>query len=90
MVVVEGKLNFEQDLLFSKVTTQSKINKAIVKAVEDDIRSSENRNQNEDAHINGQFILARRELENVVITSDVWETVTKVASTKELKELRGL
>ena len=90
MVVVEGKLNFEQDLLFSKVTTQSKINKAIVKAVEDDIRSSENRNQNEDAHVNGQFILARRELENAVITSDIWETVTKVASTKELKELRGL
>ena len=90
MVVVQGNLSFSQDLLFSKVTTQSKINKAIVKAVEDDIRSSENRNQNDDAHIEGKFILARRELKNAVITSDIWETILKVASTQELKELRGL
>ena len=89
MVVVEGELNFEQDLLFSKVTTQNKINKVIIKAVEDDVRSSENRNQ-DDAHIEGKFILARRELKNAVVTSDIWETILKVASTNELKELRGL
>ena len=91
MVVVRGNLSFSQDLLFSKVTTQSKINKAIVNAVEDDdVRSSENRNQNDNAHIEGQFILARRELKNTVITSYIWDTILKVASTKELKELRNL
>ena len=87
MVVVRGNLSFSQDLLFSKVTNQGKINEAIVN---DDDGSWENHNQNDDAHIEGQFILARRELKNAVITSDIWETILKVASTKELKELRDL
>ena len=85
MVVVEGNLTFSQDLLYSKKTTGDKINKAIIKTSEDDIRDDDS-----DSHIPGDFILARRGLRNAVITADLWEVLRKVAKPSELKELRNL
>ena len=87
MVVVSGKLSFQQDLLYSKVTSQKKINRAVIGATEDAIGVYDH---NDNAHIDGYFIQARTELENAVITADLWETIKKVATTQELKEFRNL
>ena len=81
MVVVRGKLSFQQDLLYSKVTSQKKINRAVIGATEDAIGVYDH---NDNAHIDGYFILARTELENAIITADLWETIQKVATTQEL------
>jgi hypothetical protein len=87
MVIVSGDLIFSQDLLYSKVTTKEKINKAVINATEDALGT---RDHNDEAHIEGLFVLARRELQNAIITADIWEVIKEVATTGERNNLKKL
>ena len=70
-------LNFEQDLIFSKDTKPTKIRQ----------EKRENESERDDAKIEGEFCLLRRELKNGIITSDILEIIKKVATNKETREL---
>lgn len=89
-IVVEGKLSFNQDLLFSKVATQKEINKAYLEGFdgEGDFRDAQVRD--EISKIPALFALLQQEVINAVITSDVLEVLKKVASNKELAEINNL
>lgn len=82
-IVVSGKLPFHQDLVFSKLTDQKKINRSV--HAEDG-----GRDDNDASHIDGDFCLLRKEIVNGVITSDILEAIKAVSSRVELKGWMGL
>jgi hypothetical protein len=75
--VVCGRLDYEQDLIYSKLVKAKDIRKAAM-------------DFGEDADIAADFVLLRREITNGVITSDVLNSVRKVASDVEWAGLRRL
>ena len=79
-VVVNGVLNFRQDLVFSKDVSGSDINRASISGFEREINS-----ETEDpSHIPGIFCLLRREIVNGIITADILEVIRKVSSNIEM------
>lgn len=84
-ITCSGKFSFKQDLLFSKVTTYEKMHETIAnfnaKFSERDVDS---------VHFSNDFIIARKECQNAVITSDILEVLKKVASNKEYPEFLNL
>lgn len=86
IVVLDGKLNFSQDLLYSKVTTEWKIRNAVINATKNALGTHD---KNDDAHIEGLFVLARKELQNAIITADIWEAIDKTNKQK-LNEYKNL
>lgn len=79
-IVVEGKLNFDQDLIPSFSTTPLHIRKSVFNEVgEEDIR-----------HIEGEFHFYSREIVNGILTSSILNVIRKVASNKELSDFMNL
>lgn len=79
-IVVSGKLSFEQDLINSKIpSTSFLLNKSINISRENNI-----------AAIDAPFPLLRMEIINATITADLYETLKKVCTTQELKEINNL
>ncbi len=90
-VTVSGVLSYQQDMLFSKVVSQIEINQACT--VEHSSKKDSIGDPDRDSdlsHIPGVFMLTRKELNNAIITADVWDRLTKVATDKELSELYNL
>lgn len=90
-VMVNGKLTFQQDLLFSKKVEISEINKACRDKQDKttDIKTTEDRDSDL-SHIPGIFMLTRKELQNAILTADIWKALVATATEKELKELYNL
>ena len=84
-ITVTGTLRFDQDLIFSKIIDDDKLNTASVAAG----KCFENQ-FSDTPHIHADLVLLRREIINGVITSDVLEAIEKVSSNKELKEFYSL
>lgn len=80
MIVVSGKLPFAQDLILSKLVSAREINKAMVSGGGDDTEENDDLTK-----IPGPVVHLRREIVNGVITTDVLETIKKVASNQEYK-----
>ena len=84
-ITVSGKLNFHQDLLFSKVTTCEKMRDSIANF------SQKFESENEDVvHFANDFVLAKKECLNAVLTHDLLEIIKQVASNNEYKEIMNL
>jgi hypothetical protein len=80
MAVVEGPLNFQQDLVFSRLVKASDIRRAAMRR-----EAAEG-----DGETPGDFVLLRREIKNGVITHDVLQALEKVATKAEWSQLRAL
>lgn len=83
-IIVKGKLPFEQDLIHSKYgLTTAKIQRTILGGsyVEplEDIYGREL----DTAHIGGDFLLTKKQIENGIITADVLEVIEKVSANDE-------
>jgi hypothetical protein len=81
-------LNFNQDLVYSKIVTREQINRA---AWGGDEKESTDPDRDDDlAHIPGDFALIRKEIQNGIITSEVLKVIKAVATSQEMKQLMGL
>jgi hypothetical protein len=83
-IVVSGKLSFEQNLLFSKLTTESTLKKDFGQ------RKFSGLGHDDKAHLHADLVLLQKEIKNGVITSDVLEMLRAVCSNLELKEFYDL
>lgn len=79
-IVVSGKLDFSQDLIFSKLIDKQKIYENIFRFL-----SVEGKGK-----MNAPFTMIRNELKNGLITPSVLEILKKVCSNKELKSIYNL
>lgn len=77
-VTVSGKLDFDQDLIHSKLVKRRDIRKAVMNDDEDD------------SDIPSNFILLRREIQHGIITSDVLRALQAVSTNAEWKTFRNL
>nr|WKT08303.1 hypothetical protein [Mesostigma viride] len=78
--------SFQQDLVCSKDSTPTQINKSNAKNWEN-ISISDLDRDDELKHIPGHFLLLRKELRNGIITSDILNVLLKVANNQEMKEI---
>jgi hypothetical protein len=74
-IVVSGTLPFFQSLVHSKMTTAA------------DIKTGYDP---EDPDVDAPFLLLSHEIQNGIITSDVWDALQHVCSSKELKGFKDL
>ena len=84
-ITVSGKLTFEQDLVFSKVTTYEKMKLTLANYSKKFETHGE-----EVVHFANDFVQARCECQNAVITSDILDFLKKVATHNEYKEFMNL
>ncbi|RCJ24304.1 hypothetical protein A6770_28465 [Nostoc minutum NIES-26] len=84
-VTVSGDLSFTQDLIYSKLVTQTQINRA---GVGDWDKNTTDPDRDDDlSHIPGDFALIRKQILNGIITSDVLRVLRAVATDNEIKQL---
>lgn len=76
-ITIEGKINFSQNLLYSKIVDAKKIKQKLLN----------NFGDNEDQDVNGEFVILKEELKNTIITSDLLKTLRAVCSDQELKQI---
>ena len=85
---VTGSLDFIQDLIYSKIVTQGKINNAagcgFDKETNDDDRDDD------PSHIPGDFALIRKEIQNGIITSEILKVINAVATNTECTQFMKL
>ena len=79
-ITISGKLTFSQTLLYSKIIDHKKLKSRIQKIISE----QEDVNKNTTS---SDFVILENELKNTIITSDLLETLEKVCSNKELKEI---
>lgn len=89
-IVVEGTLSFNQDLIYSKLTTEKDIDKARSKGWEKEYQDDDSGHEADVQHIGGDFVLIRNEIENGVITGTVLKTLINVCSEKEWSQIKNL
>lgn len=84
-ITVSGKLSFEQDLIYSKLVSETSLRNTLNKHQKtfEDIFD-------DNAHLASDMVLLRREIIHGVITSDVLEILRKVSSSVEYNELMNL
>lgn len=90
-IVVKGNLPFEQDLIHSKYElSTAKIQRTILsenfEQTTDDLYGREI----ETAHIGGNFLLTKKQIENGIITADILEIINNTADNRELKSFMDL
>lgn len=85
-ITVSGKLSFRQDLVFSKLTTQSRLRDS----GSTDRKFSGVPNLSDVSHLDADFVLLRKEIRNGVLTSDILETLRAVCSSREFGEILSL
>lgn len=90
-IVVSGMLSFRQDLVHSKygLTTKKILKTLISENFEQETENVYGR-EIEPAHIGGDFVLTRKQIENGIITADNLKVIRGVASNAELKEWMSL
>lgn len=79
-IVVSGTLNFQQDLIFSKIAPQFK----------SDLKIQYDKIDPESPAVNVPFVLLRNEIKHGFITSRVWEIIQKVSTTSEFSDFCNL
>ncbi len=79
MILLNGKLNFSQTLLYSKLTSSVKINQKLQKAL--------NSNEEINEETSGDFRILTNQLVNTIITSDILNGLKKICTNKEWNEL---
>jgi hypothetical protein len=91
-IYVKGFLGFEQDLVHSKYgLSTGTIQKTIISQNFGDkgIQDVWDR-EIETAHLGGEFLLTKKQIENGIITSEVWKVLESVASVSEMSGLLDL
>lgn len=87
-IMVDGELNFYQDLIFSKDVTAGQINRV---GSGGNYEKGDSVEQREDvSHIPGDMVLSRSEIKNGIITSDILKTIRAVATNQELEGFMSL
>lgn len=86
LLIVRGRLSFSQDLVYSKDSSLNDIHRAVFSNEFNDKDFSDDNRDDDAAHIDGNFILLRKEIVNGVITSDIWKAIKAVSSNNELNE----
>ena len=79
-ITISGKLNFSQNLLYSKIIENSTIAKKhlqILNELDDQITED----------VNEDFVLLERELKNTILTSDLLKALKNICRPVELKEI---
>jgi hypothetical protein len=84
-IMVSGKLTFQQDLIYSKVTTLSKIKEGFT-----DLSRKHGEGDDDTSHVQADLVLSRCEILNGTITSDILETLRGVSTSRELGEIMNL
>lgn len=84
-ITVSGKLPFEQDVIFSKITSKKRLQNTRLHL--DEKWAGKN---NDAAHLDADFVLLRREISNGIITSDVLEFLRAVCSSHEWNSIMDL
>ena len=93
-IYVDGSLTFHQDLIHSKYNLDTK--RIASQLYGEDISDFDQDSQFawdheiETTHIVGDFLLTTKQIEKGIITSNVLETIRKVATNKELSEFMNL
>jgi hypothetical protein len=84
-VVIDTKLSFAQDLIYSKLVELEEINRSAFSPLD---KETEDADRDDDlAHIPGVFCLLRKEIENGIITDLVLKILKAVCTNKELGEI---
>ena len=85
--VIEGELDFEQDLIYSKLgLTRENIKQSL----RDEEHSTDEEHIVDKTHIDGKFRLLRKQIVKGIITTHSLNILYKVASNAEKKSLDGL
>lgn len=88
LIVVQGTLNFDQDLIYSKIVTLDQIHKT---AYGDFDKETNDDDRDDDiSHIPGDYALMRREIINGIVTPDVFKALSAVATDQEKCQLLDL
>lgn len=84
-ITVSGKLSFNQDVLFSKVTSVEKMKETI-----GNLSRKFESGMDDVVHFANDFVLARKECLNATITHDLLDVLRKVSTNNELREILNL
>ena len=93
-IIVEGSLDFEQDLIYSKPDVTDRTMDRDIHGLTTGGNFSDVLDENGDVveknHIKGDFVLLKKEIKNGIITSDEINIIRNVSNKKELKQFRDL
>ena len=84
-IIVSGNLTFDQDLIYSKLTTTEKIEKQFNKSL--DISINGDSMNMSDSDLIGDHIILTQELKNSILTSDLLHAIKKIATNQEYAEI---
>jgi hypothetical protein len=87
-IIISGNLTFDQDLIYSKLTTTEKIEKQFNKSIDISI-NGDSMNMSDSDLIGdlGDHIILTQELKNSILTSDLLHAIKKIATTQEYAEI---
>lgn len=85
-IIVSGNLTFDQDLIYSKLTTAEKIEKQFNKSLDKSLKG-DSISRTSDSDLIGDHIILTQELKNSILTSDLLHAIKKIASSKEYAEI---
>lgn len=91
-IYVKGTLSFEQDLVHSKygLSTKSIIKTILSGDFEQDTEVEAWGREIEAAHLGGDFLLTKKQIENGILTEDVLKVIEATATNAELNEWLSL
>jgi hypothetical protein len=78
-ITISGKLTFQQSLLYSKITDSKSLQKKVNQLIIDE-HSFED--------LSGDFVILTSELINTILTSDLIQTLQKICTPNEWKEIK--
>lgn len=79
-ITFSGKITFDQNLFYSKITDYIKLSKRVDQLIRDEECIED---------LTGQFVIFTKEFQNAVLTSDLLKTIRAVCTDQELNEIMG-
>jgi hypothetical protein len=89
-IIVNGKFNFQQDLVSSKIVKDVDLRKAAIGSCGEELDDFTRLESDDISKVPGDFIILTNEIINGVITSDVLEKILGISTDNELKQWMGL
>ena len=89
-IIVNGKFNFQQYLVASKIVKDVELRKAAISTCGDELDDFTRLDSDEISKVSGDFIILTNEIINGVITADVLNKIISISTNNELKQWMGL